>query len=520
MIKHFLFVISILMMPLLIAAQQLNMPMGNDFKTRYYKQLYDTLNNSFTGIQPYIESMVKYDNTYIPPFLTSYSKFEKRLTQKNLITLGNDSVQLTIDPLFSFEKGINFRYASSILRNTRGFWIRGNVGNTFSFETSFLENQIFTAEYLNDYVTTYKVFPGMGRVKQFKEIGYDYAMASGYISYAPTKVLNLQYGHGKLFIGNGYRSLLLSDNSFNFPHFKATFQYKKLQYTWVVASLMNIRNPEVLSPFSEPLFKKKNASFHYLSFKPDARLEFSLFQGIIYNMDVAKYDWNVVNPIILSQAINYGFASNNNVLLGINANAKITHNLLAYTQIMCNDLSANLHSIHNKTGLQLGVYQRDFLKVKNLNLRFEGNVVRPYSYQKLNAKQAYTNYNQSLTHPLNANFSECVFIADYNLKNFIFNVKLVGAIVGTDTNTYNAGNNLFNSTKYYARNTDVNNVLMLRGERRNLFSQDISFGYLINPKNSFTAKVGVFSRTYTGSAKINYYYISLSAFIFNQYLDF
>jgi len=507
------------LLPLYTVAQQLNLPISNDFQTRYYKQLYDTSNTSFTGIQPYVESFVNYDATYVPPFRTSYSPFEKKLTRDNLIALGNDSVTLKIDPLFYFEKG-NSKTTPKISRNTRGFWLKGNIGKQFSFESSFIENQSFTTPYIDNFVTAYKVFPGMGRTKEFKETGYDYAMASGYLSYTPQKNINIQFGHGKLFIGNGYRSLLLSDNSFNYPHLKTTYQYKKIQYTWVVASLMNVRNPISLSPFSEPLLRKKKASFHYLSYKPNKLFEVSLFQGVIYNTETTKYDWNALNPVILSQSIMYGFNSKNNVLLGINFNVKVNKNILAYAQLMCNDLSLQLKSFNNKSGAQLGVYYQNFLGAKNLNLRLEYNSVRPFTYQKINPYTSFTQYSQSLTHPLNANFKELVLIGDYNFDNFIMRVKIIGAVVGKNTNTINAGNNLLTGTNFNSQTLDKNNVEMLMGNIQNILVQDYSVGYLINPYNNFTLRIGYFNRSQSGLINNHYTYFSLSAFIFNQYLDF
>ena len=40
------------------------------------------------------------------------------------------------------------------------------------------------------------------------------------VSYTPNKVLNIQFGHGKNFIGDGYRSLFLSDVSSPYPFLK------------------------------------------------------------------------------------------------------------------------------------------------------------------------------------------------------------------------------------------------------------------------------------------------------------
>lgn len=56
-------------------------------------------------------------------------------------------------------------------------------------------------------------------------------MASGYVSYSSNKHFNFQVGHGKHFVGDGYRSLLLSDNALNYPYARITSTFGKLQYT-------------------------------------------------------------------------------------------------------------------------------------------------------------------------------------------------------------------------------------------------------------------------------------------------
>ena len=502
-----------------VFSQQLNLPMNNQFQLKYWKQLYDTTNVSHTSMQPYIESLVDYDATYIPTFLTSYNKFERKLTRESLLVLGNDSVELKIDPLFYFDYCFPKKTIENYTRNTRGVWVRGRVGKALSFETSFIENQITVPEYLQDFVKQNEVFPGMGRTKAFKVTGYDYAMSSGYISYSPLKQLNLQFGHGKLFVGNGYRSLLLSDNSFNYPHFKSTFKFGKFQYTWVVASLMNVKNKDTLSLFSEPYLRKKDATFHLLSYKPIKKLEIAFFQGIIYKMGLQKFNWSTLNPIIFSNAISHGFYSNNNLVLGLNANYKLPKNILVYSQIMCNGYNGVVNAISNKTGFQLGAYWQKVLNVNNLNFRFEYNTVRPFSYQKVKVQQAYSHYSQALAHPLNANFREFVFIGDYNIKNFILNVKIVSANTGRDSLNFNAGNNLNNSVYKGISNSNFSDVEMLQGKVEKLIVQDLSLGYIINPINNFTIKAGWFKR-YNSNFPTQYFYFSVNAFIFNQYLDF
>ena len=41
--------------------------------------------------------------------------------------------------------------------------------------------------------------------------------SSGFVSVEASDNFIVQFDHGKHFIGDGYRSLLLSDNSFNYP---------------------------------------------------------------------------------------------------------------------------------------------------------------------------------------------------------------------------------------------------------------------------------------------------------------
>ena len=51
----------------------------------------------------------------------------------------------------------------------------------------------------------------------------------------------MQFGHGKHFIGDGYRSLFLSDNSFNYPFLRIETKLGKLQYTNLYAELQDIQ---------------------------------------------------------------------------------------------------------------------------------------------------------------------------------------------------------------------------------------------------------------------------------------
>lgn len=203
-----------------------------------------------------------------------------RKLKKESLFIVNDSADkfhLTIDPLFNFEFGKDLADTSGekLYKNTRGFIVRGSIGEKFAFESSFYENQATYTKYIDSYIAStnklfpqtanyqYDVVPGQGRAKKFKTNGYDFAMASGYVSYSPIKMFNIQLGHGKHFVGDGYRSLLLSDNAFNYPYARITTTYKNIQYTNLYTSFMNLTDGGVKTPaHTERLFQKKLEAFN------------------------------------------------------------------------------------------------------------------------------------------------------------------------------------------------------------------------------------------------------------------
>ena len=57
-------------------------------------------------------------------------------------------------------------------------------------------------------------------------------------------------------------------------------------------------------------------------------------------------------------------------------------------------------------------------------------MVRPYTYAHHNPQQNYAHYNQPLAHPLGANFSEFLVMANYKYKRWQLDGKLIFAKYG------------------------------------------------------------------------------------------
>ncbi len=416
--------------------------------------------------------------------------------------------EFKVDPLLNAELGFAYYDTAQYQRistNTRGFIASGSIGKDFYFETMFSENQSQFPYYISNFNKQTKVVPGQGRYKVFKVTGYDYAFSSGFISYQPIKRLNIQVGHGKQKIGNGYRSILLSDNAFNYPYLRVTSEWLKgrLQYTNIYAVLMNLTTGGALTPkYTEPLFQKKAVSFQYLSFNASKRINIGLFQGMVWNaadsMNRQRLEWQYFNPVIFSNLGFYGLNNKNNIVIGATANVKLTNKISVYGQFMGDDFS-NTFAIGNAFGYQVGAKYFDAFKLKNLMLQVEYNDVAEGSYNSpfgTYSNQSFSHYNQNLAYTPGYG-KELVLLGDYKFRRAFLNAKL---------------NLQYMTFKNYAL-------------YNNTFTK-IQLGYTINPAYNFNVSLGYnyrfqdFDGFDASDNKTTFYTISLKSNLYNTYYDF
>ncbi len=466
-----------------------------------------------------------------------YSTFHLKFLKEHLFQIKGKDYSIYIDPLFKLELGLDLLDTSgrgtirdeggTFYVNTRGFQAQGDLGKSFSFHTSFYENQAFFPDYLrlsnNDRAeltwtgSTYKggqsVVPGEGRAKEFKGSGFDYAYATGYVSYSPTQHVNLQFGHGKHFVGNGYRSLLLSDNAFNYPYWsvQAQFLQNKIKHNFIYAYMQNLfRIPEHSAP--EATYIRKNGSFNYTSFKPKKEIEIGLFEGIIWNV----YDQNTgtqyapINshlPIPFVNTIIYGLNDTlHNAVLGLTAKVDIGNKIMVYGQLMADDLS------NSKWGFQIGAKAMNL--VEGLTVSTEINTASAYSYAHENVWHNYSHYNQSIAHPYGAGFFEWVSYARYQLPNrFWVSYKFNMANMKGDWNNLNNGSNIFLPyDEQLSSNSDV----------ANLQFHQAKVGYRANIKTNMEIYAGFNLRHLNSDDTHNslYTFVGISTNLNNKYYDF
>jgi len=524
-------------------SSQLNIPFIHSDYARFDRNMNVIGTNSHTASKPFIYEDVSryYDIEKEKESLKKESRTwaEKKLWNEHLVALQGKDYWFTIDPILDLQMGkdteANF---GSTYNNTRGFLVQGGLGKKFNFYTSVFESQGRFAHYVNNYAESLKAFgpdpaiiPGRGIAKRFKTDSYDYPVAEAYLSYSPTTFLNVQFGHGKNFIGDGYRSLLLSDVASPHPFLKLNTTFWKIKYTNTWMWLKDVR-PEVTE---DKAFLTKYMATHYLSWNVSKRFNLGLFESVLWtNSNDRGFDVNYLNPIIFYRAIEFETGQGaGNAILGASAKYKWNNNINIYSQFILDefslsDVKGGEKSWKNKFGYQLGVKYFNAFKVDNLLLQFEYNRIRPYTYSH-NTVLNYGHNNQSMAHLWGANFSETILIGRYHYKRWFADAKLIFGVRGLDfnnsTDNFSYGGDIYRN--YEDRPFDTG-VEVGQGIKTNTFNGNIQAGYLINPASNLKIFADITFRNFNPEAETTttfnrntlWFNLGIRTDLFNWYFDF
>ena len=453
--------------------------------------------NNHTAQKPYMYNEVnKYydfeaENDKILKNKTSW--FGRKWWNEHMVTIKGENYWLTLDPGVDLQVGKDFGGDLDTYNNTRIVYTQGAIGKQIGFFGAIYESQGRFADYFNRYAESMApaggnpgIIPGQGVAKRFKTDSYDYPMATGHISYTPSEYFNIQFGHGKTFIGEGYRSLLASDNASPYPFLKLNTTFWKIKYTNTWMSLRDVR-PEVAAQGS---FRTKYMANHYLSYNITKRLNIGFFESVIWQNDNGRgFDVNYLNPVIFYRAIEFATGPRGgNAFIGLAAKYKVNDRVNVYGQFAIDEFSSldvfkGDGSWKNKTGYQVGLKYYDAFGAKGLLLQTEYNRVRPYTYSHNTITLNYGHLNQSMAHTLGANFSEFIAIARYQSGRLFGDAKFIIAKRGMDFNTDEDslyyGSNIYRS-EYEDRPPELGNYVG-QGNTTDFMHVELQGGYLINP---------------------------------------
>ncbi|MCA0130968.1 gliding motility protein RemB [Winogradskyella alexanderae] len=523
---------------------QLNVPFTHSFYARFDDEMNAIGTNSHTAAKPFLyadvakyydikaerESLVKATDSWLG----------RKVFNEHLVAVQGKDYWFTVDPIVDLQVGRDTEADfNSTWNNTRGIFIQAGLGKRFNLTTSVYESQGRFADYFNRYAESLKAFgpdpaiiPGRGIAKRFKKDSYDYPVAEAYLSYTPADFLNIQFGHGKNFIGDGYRSLLQSDVSSPYPFLKLNTSFWKIKYTSTWMWLKDVR-PEVTV---DGAFFTKYMANHYLSWNVSKRLNIGLFESVMWaDTNNRGFDVNYLNPIIFFRAIEFQTGQDaGNAILGLSGKYKWNNKVNIYGQFVLDEFSlsdvrAGEKSWKNKFGFQLGAKYFNAFKVDNLLLQAEYNQVRPYTYSHNSIILNYAHFNQPMAHLWGSNFREVVLIGRYNYKRWFADAKIVMGQRGFDFNTaedsFNYGGDIFADEDNRVGNT---NITIGQGNKTNSFMTELQAGYLLNPETNLKLFTNIIYRdfnpeaitTSTVDSNTFWFSIGLRTDLFNWYNDF
>ena len=352
-----------------------------------------------------------------------------------------------VDPVLYLEGGYSSTIKDSRFINTRGMMVRGMVDHKLSFYAYLSDNQERDPQYVMDYTTNHlSTVPGEGFNKINKGNAYDFFNSRAGISFNLGKYMDLTLAYDKLVIGNGYRSLFLSDFSSSYPYLRFITHFGRINYEATIAQTYSLFNNNVR--FLHTGAPVNYLAIHHISMQVTKRLNIGLYEN---SMERGSDGFKIgyLNPVIFYKAIeqDYGTAGKTNIGFDFKENA--FRNVQFYGQLLFNEFhfSDITHyskgSFTNKQAIQLGVKYIDAFAVKNFDLQFETNLIRPYTYMNFDSTTNFTNYNQPLAHPLGANCREFILIAKLQpAPHWYITSKTFYYEQGLDLNGVNYGSNL------------------------------------------------------------------------------
>lgn len=500
---------------------------------RINSKLYNLDTRFHTSVRPSLQDdslLVKYiDSAMAVGAEKKYNSWGgRKLFNEHLLDIRKEDYTFYADFLPDFSISRDIEHNLTPWNNTRGFQLGGSIGKQFKFYASGFENQTRFNDYLTRYINKTGVIPNYTNDNfGTRFTTKDWSYATAILDYAPSKYVSFTLGSDKNFIGDGYRSMLLSDVASPYPFFKVT------------ATVGDVKYMAMWSQFQDPLseqfsydngYRKKWGVFHYLDWNVTNRLSLGFFDAIIWqdadSVGKRGFDPTYLNPILFLRPVERMNGSPDNAFLGFNAKYKLFSNVTIYGQFAADEFTAKEvfkgdGYWANKFAYQLGVKGFDAFKVSGLNYLAEFNTARPFTYSHKSSLSNYGHYAEALANPLGANFRELLTIWNYRIGRFDFYGQANYANYGLDVNGENFGKDINRSNQDYRLR--ASGYKTSGGLKTDFYYLDGRVSYIINPKYNLRLEVGGIYRQETNSLtndKTTMLTVGLRSTFRNFYRDF
>jgi hypothetical protein len=309
-----------------------------------------------------------------------------------------------------------------------------------------------------------------------------YTDLRGRISYTPNEIFNFQIGLDHNFIGEGNRSLFLSDYGKPYPFGLIKARFWRIEYS----ILYQFFREQVGNNW-----KMKNGATHHISLNATKWLNIGIFESVIFQPKDTLlnrgYDAEYLNPVIFYRPQEYAMGSSDNVVLGLSFSAKYKKHMLYGQFILDEFLLAEVKAKSgwwaNKYGGQLGVKGRFSNTQSKSFYRLEYNFVRPYTFAHLNSGQNYGNQGMTLAHPLGSNFMEILGEYKWQKNRWTLKTFVSYFLKGYDKDGFSFGGDLYQP--YTNRPNDYGNFIG-QGKGNNGFRASLNFAYTLSKEGKLT----------------------------------
>lgn len=413
--------------------------------------------------------------------------------------VNEELLKLSINPVLNFQGGYDVSSSQRLSINTRGIEIEGLIDDKIAFYSFIGENQMFVPQYVSDRILDAKAVPQENFWKLFKDTGYDFFTARGYVDFNITKHIAFQFGQDRNFIGNGYRSMILSDYAGTYPYAKLQTKIWKFNYTNLYAKLTaDIVSTAAGPPAGSEIYGKKWLSIHHLSLDITKNINIGVFESVMSgahdSTGRSSFEIDYLNPVIFYRSIEQNLGSQGNAMIGVDFKWNMFNTLSLYGQVVLDEFHlSNLIARDgwwaNKQALQAGLKYIDAVGIRNLDMQLEYNYSRPFMYSHASSYTNYSHYNMPLAHPMGANFEEYIAILRYQP---VFKLNFVGKVIvmkkGEDpSDNISYGGDIQKS--YNLRAQEYGNVLG-QGVLNNVVYLSLRASYLLRP-NLYIDLLGV-----------------------------
>ncbi len=264
------------------------------------------------------------------------------------------------------------------------------------------------------------------------------------VSYTPDHIFNFQIGLDHNFIGEGSRSLLLSDYGTSYPFGLIRANFWRFEYSVLY---------QFMKEGTQQNWEGKFMSSHHISFNPTKWLNIGIFESVIFQPKDTNlfrgFDVEYLNPLVFYRPQEYALGSSDNVLLGLELSADWKEHTL-YSQFILDEfylaeLRAKSGWWANKFGGQVGLKGRFNLAGEKFFYRTEYNFVRPYTFSHLSQELNYGNQGYALAHPYGSNFMEVLGELKWEDKKWTCSLFANYVLSGKDHDGYSYGGNIYAS---------------------------------------------------------------------------